>query len=138
MPKDWKPQPYWPRKADANFSWFEHATPAVEDNLRPSNKAVENYTKSTYFVKPYSDDLREKVAQEFFLGHGPICPTFPGGEALVGECIFTQPSVRDTILTFFEKVSKPSSPNVPSLLWMSFLDTGFAPSCLFRRILLII
>jgi hypothetical protein len=105
MPKDWKPQSYSQRKADGKFNWFEHATSPVEDDFHPSKRAVKNYTKSTYFEKPYSEDAREKAAHEFFIAQGPICPTFPGGEALVGECIFTQEGVRDTILRFFEQVA---------------------------------
>ncbi|KAF1947155.1 hypothetical protein EJ02DRAFT_136032 [Clathrospora elynae] len=39
-------------------------------------------------------------------GQTVICPTFAGGEISEGECVFTDPSVQNAILTFFEEVAQ--------------------------------
>ncbi|KAF1841362.1 uncharacterized protein K460DRAFT_318208 [Cucurbitaria berberidis CBS 394.84] len=43
---------------------------------------------------------------EWSSGQSAICPTFAGGNNYVGECIFTNPAVQRTILSFFEDVAQ--------------------------------
>ncbi|KAJ4373804.1 hypothetical protein N0V83_002543 [Neocucurbitaria cava] len=43
---------------------------------------------------------------EWSTGQSVICPTFAGGSESSGECVFTNPTVQHTILSFFEEVAQ--------------------------------
>jgi hypothetical protein len=53
------------------------------------------------------DSIQEgEEVTECASGTAPPCPTFAGGDNSVGECIFTNPSVQNAILSFFEDVAQ--------------------------------
>lgn len=56
---------------------------------------------------------KEKVSSEasdavtaWSSGQVVVCPTFAGGEESVAECVFTNPTVQQAILAFFEEVAQ--------------------------------
>ncbi|KAH7381541.1 Arb2 domain-containing protein [Pyrenochaeta sp. MPI-SDFR-AT-0127] len=46
------------------------------------------------------------TSTEWPTGQAVICPTYAGGNAVVGECIFTSPTVQRAILSFFEEIAQ--------------------------------
>ncbi|KAF2440256.1 hypothetical protein P171DRAFT_435086 [Karstenula rhodostoma CBS 690.94] len=49
---------------------------------------------------------KEPTSDDGFLDSTPLCPTFGGGDTWVGECIFTQSTVQQAVLNFFEDVAR--------------------------------
>jgi hypothetical protein len=111
LPTNYKPQRTAPPPNTSNpIEWLkpsdsgEHSGSSHEDNARHL------YTNSTYYVEPSEakkpDETRKMSVDSFILETDPVCPTFPGGDTCVGECIFTQRAVQQTIMDFFEQVAR--------------------------------
>jgi hypothetical protein len=56
--------------------------------------------------KSSSEEQEGEEVTEWASGTAVPCPTFAGGDNSVGECIFTNPSVQNAILAFFEDVAQ--------------------------------
>lgn len=97
LPSDYEPVEY--RVAGSHKSSFWLETREGHDNKDNSNR----FLKSVYYFR--SQQVPTPEDPQFF-ETDPICPTFGGGSAEVGECIFTQFAVQDAVLSFFEEVSK--------------------------------
>lgn len=89
--------------------WLKPSAPR-EQTFSPEESARKLYTNSTYYMNPLTVDKRDEPVKlsgdSFILETDPFCPTFPGGDTWVSECIFTQRVVQTTIMTFFEDVAR--------------------------------
>ena len=57
-------------------------------------------------VKERIEAHPENISSDGFQDITPFCPTFGGGDAWAGECVFTQPIVQQAVLSFFEEVAR--------------------------------
>ncbi|KAL5425913.1 hypothetical protein PMIN05_011823 [Paraphaeosphaeria minitans] len=48
----------------------------------------------------------EPASDDGFVDATPLCPSFGGGNTWVGECVFTQSTVQEAVLRFFEDVAQ--------------------------------
>ncbi|KAF2679454.1 hypothetical protein K458DRAFT_346779 [Lentithecium fluviatile CBS 122367] len=109
LPTDYKVQRA-PTKQDAPrpIEWLKPSEPREQDGAKPEEDARQLYANSTYYVDPSTPqpETRKLSVDSFILDTDPICPTFAGGDASIGECIFTQRMVQQTIMNFFEEAAQ--------------------------------
>jgi hypothetical protein len=105
MPLDYKvPSTGQPQNVLGRINWLEKATGASVNHLK---NARHRFNSSEYSKAPQPDTVADApVYDEWSSNTEALCPTFSGGDTWVGECVFTQPLVQDTILGFFEEVSQ--------------------------------
>ncbi|KAL5401136.1 hypothetical protein PMIN03_011780 [Paraphaeosphaeria minitans] len=54
----------------------------------------------------------EPASDDGFVDATPLCPSFGGGNTWVGECVFTQSTVQEAVLRFFEDVAQGESTTI--------------------------
>ncbi|KAF2709691.1 hypothetical protein K504DRAFT_467643 [Pleomassaria siparia CBS 279.74] len=107
LPKDYTPgvENATQTKPAQSVNWLDNTAPqgpvAVVLNLLDQ-----------LVVKSHPSDSKlepESTVDYSDFEYEPICTGFGGGEATVGECIFTDTDVQDAILAFFEEVAQNPS-----------------------------
>jgi hypothetical protein len=111
LPADYKPQRTSSPHSSTNMGeWLQPSAPPEENGFSPEESARRLYTDSTYYMEPSAttppEEARKMSVDSFIDDLDPVCPTFPGGNTWVGECIFTQRAIQDIILTFFGEVAQ--------------------------------
>jgi hypothetical protein len=110
LPADYKPQRTTPQSESLNqVEWLKPSEPRELDEYNPEENAHQLYANSSYYVEPTEaqpDDPSKTSKDPFITDTDPVCPTFPGGDTNVGECIFTQRAMQQMIIGFFEQVAQ--------------------------------
>jgi hypothetical protein len=92
-------------KVGAYVAWNEDVPKSSA--LSSITEAFHRLAVRAILSKESEDKLaNSELITDWATGQAAICPTFAGGDDSAGECIFTNPAVQHSILSFFEDVAQ--------------------------------
>ncbi|KAF1838529.1 hypothetical protein BDW02DRAFT_623974 [Decorospora gaudefroyi] len=94
-------------KSAKHIAWHENVRKAEEGVMSAVTNALHRFAVSVSATK--KKDLVPEAPDaptEWASGQAVVCPTFAGGDNSVAECVFTDSTVQNAILSFFEEVAQ--------------------------------